>query len=270
MRRILIVGNSHVGAIKLGWEAAPRDDVDVRFFAAPQRTFISLRLSDELQLALPDEIKDRPRLPHRKILTELNGTNSANLAEFDEVMLVGWPSGADQLAALAVSCRLDASNTSQPRNTLLSTPARKAILERLAQSLRPAAEFEKIDSPRLYLLPRPTLAETALASDYWAYRNWRTLQREEASLLSLIEEFDGIRREDLGSVGISYLGQPPETRIQLGGTAAQFLAPDAGYIDPKKPSLRGDHIHMNATYGRICLDRFWQALGLEGEYAPVA
>lgn len=37
MKRVLIIGNSHAGAIKLGWDSAPREDLAVTFLVAPQR-----------------------------------------------------------------------------------------------------------------------------------------------------------------------------------------------------------------------------------------
>ncbi len=262
MRRILVIGNSHAGAIKLGWDARPRHDVDVRFLVAPQRSFVQMRLDERLDWALSPDLAPEAHRMHSKILADLNGATRVNLGEFDEVVMVGWPSGADEAATLANGCQLDDLPDTPLRSTLLSRPVLRAFLADLAGRLRPDRAFWNLRGPRLHLLPRPMLAETALGSGYWTYRTVKRLHRQNVSILPWIDQLDDIRRDDLAGIGITYLPQPRETRTPTGMTGAAFLRDDAGHVDPAQPRARGDHIHMNAAFGQLSLDGLWRSLDL--------
>ena len=262
MKRVLIIGNSHAGAIKLGWDSAPREDLAVTFLVAPQRTFVHMRLDPQQNWGLRADLPAQELATHRQILTDLNGLEGVRLTDYDDVVLVGWPSGADELTSLALTCTMDGHASPLPRSTLLSRPVLHAFLAGLARDLRPPEGFWRTEGPRMYLLPRPTLAQTVLGSRYWTYRGLHKLIRQGLSLQPLIDQFDDLRRTDLASIGITYLAQPSATRTPSGLTAAQYLRSDAGHVDPKTPRARGDHIHMNAEFGAQSLRALWRAMGL--------
>lgn len=269
VKRVLVIGNSHSGAVKLGWDQQPREDVRLTFLVAPQRTFRHMRLDSQQNWGLTEDLPAPELARHHEILAELNSRTKAALHDYDDVVLVGWPSGTDELAALALTCQLEEHITTSPRDTLLSRQTCRALLENLAQDLRPPREFWNIDGPRLHLIPRPTLAETAVGSGYWAYRNIRKLNQQQDTMSHWVAEPDEVRRHDLGSIGISYVAQPGATRGPLGLTTSSYLLPDAGYLDPKAPKARGDHIHMNADYGQLCLGALWSALKLPKDHPLV-
>ncbi len=90
MTRILIVGNSHVGALKLGWEQV-RDNfpgAQVDFFAAQGSVFQQTRLDRTGTLALQKSHRDDEKCI--RALKKLNGRTSVNLNDYDHVIRAGY------------------------------------------------------------------------------------------------------------------------------------------------------------------------------------
>ncbi|PJN96602.1 hypothetical protein CNY89_01585 [Amaricoccus sp. HAR-UPW-R2A-40] len=55
MTRVAVVGNSHLGAIKLGWEqvSARHPEMQVEFFAAPGTHYYRLEMFEPRKFGLP-------------------------------------------------------------------------------------------------------------------------------------------------------------------------------------------------------------------------
>lgn len=83
--RITLVGNSHVAALRRGWDQG--FDVDLQFFAANSTLYGQLELSSDKQFGMHELEKYHPR--HVSFLKDHFGDVTVDLSSSDAVVLVG-------------------------------------------------------------------------------------------------------------------------------------------------------------------------------------
>lgn len=266
MIRLAVVGNSHVGAIKLGWDAAARPGLSTVFFAAPGVQFRRLRMLAPPKLGLP---ADAPA-DQRARLEQINGRDAIDLSEFDVVLLAGRSGGIAQAAELLAEHDVDGlpgGDWPRAARQRLSAAAWAACCDAIADAhgLEPP-EWRGWTRPRLFVLHRTRPSEVALrSSGDPSTRPWRRLAQAPAKLEAGIAGYLDILEARLAETGIGLLRQPAASLAGTGLTR-EDMTRGSMRVDGSAAHGEEDATHANAAYGRLV----WDALAarLAAETAP--
>jgi hypothetical protein len=276
--RLCFVGNSHLGAIKAGWNAsaANHPDVSARFFGAPQSAFVETKVENGRLIA------ESPRAQKLFRLTS-GGSIEVVPEDYDLIVLVGMSYSHEPLLDVYGSYRRDDQKNPEGQFQLVS-----------------AAYFNEMCKCRLSRMPAIIRREQLLAAGtpIWIYptpmpgENAPNMQPESQTAtdlqrFALLQQAtrwgDGPSLYDtlafvgraLARDGIVIFEQPVETRVSGIFTRGEFNH-DAPHV-----SLEGLHVHdqrnfshMNADYGAIVigqiLERWRRDAGDDARAEPAA
>jgi hypothetical protein len=266
MTRIAVVGNSHAGAIRMGWDVVAHEypGTAMTFLAAPRAVFETFGFDGERRFGVTDPAALTPNM--RRLVQSLSGAGGGalalELAAFDRVLLVGPEWGEFALMAILSTYAVDGCLAAGAQR--LSAAAFAAFCDDLLRrslALRMAA---LLAGHRLTLMPRPRRSELGLAA---------AAAGEEAAMPRLAPGLDpaGVERAIalhegrlaalLAAHGATLLPQPPETVAENHFSRAEFS------VGRKVVDRRGvreevlDTAHMNAAYGALCLRRWLGGAG---------
>ncbi|WP_338664620.1 hypothetical protein VQH23_05495 [Pararoseomonas sp. SCSIO 73927] len=228
--RIALIGNSHLGAMKGGWELPDfnRGGVEAVFFGAPGNGLVGMHLRDGALLPVSDA--------SRRYMKVTSGGLDRVGSAYDAYAIVGY-FGIGFVADVLVGHR-----------TLEYLEGRSAPISRAA--LRAAARDALSNTPALQLLQKLrhlTAAPVLLVAD--PLPNPRISEvdvsgRWELGHMPLVVTAYQEALEDLGrSTGAAIVTQPPETILAPCFTQPRFA------LDHPEHGLR----HMTAEYGSLVM-----------------
>ncbi|PWE27927.1 hypothetical protein C4N9_13800 [Pararhodobacter marinus] len=254
MTRLVILGNSHLGALRaaLRDEPALAQGTEIAFFGGIAPVFKAMTLGPDLRFGLfgPHGVAEANVEQTKKLF----GGTSIDLNKADTVAIAGiawhvWPL-IDLLDRYAVD-GLTATEEAGDNALRLSRPAFDAVLAALAEaSLAPFGWTRSLGKP-VRLLLRPVPPETLITEGKPGTRPERATRRGFAQALSLLEHS---LTETGARLGLGVVVQPAQTRAASGWTLAEYqrgavrLAPGARAAPAQK-----DNEHMNTAYGAACL-----------------
>lgn len=257
MSRIVILGNSHVAALRAAANAQPghfpKDKV--AFFAAPARVFSKLSLDPKSQKFGCFDKKDSWRLD---LVRQINGDRAIQLRDDDKVMFYGENSPLHKFIELIDGRQIDKFRQTEDR-LRVSRLAFSAFLDELVtQIVNHSYASKSLDRPCHYMLA-PRLpdairqdAKTAIISAAWA----RAANHPEGLKLA-VQLFQRRLKEAFVKKGVTFLKQHPATLAASGLTHRRFLESS----ETLGEGYENDYRHMNAVYGRITLDHILKQMG---------
>ncbi len=251
MKRLLILGNSHLVAVKAAWEAAAPQGFAVEFFGAPQRAWTRMTLLPDNRFGVAGDFKRQ-----RQITEQANGKATVSLNHRDIIVLVGGFSAAEPIAELLALCDIPGLRATGAA-TLLSEPLFAKACAALAAAQLPESDLHTY-APVL-MIPRPAPAETCLTSTNATYQHWHHIAAAPDGIATGFARFDAALTAAMAAKGLTYLPQPQATRTAIGLTHAHYLAPGGGTLQGEEKK-RGDHAHMNQAYGAQVVAQLLNAL----------
>ena len=265
--RILVFGNSHVGAWKEGWESlsAAHPGLDMTFFGVPEKIHARYRLRAN------GRFSPRPNVTPEELarVEAINGATECRLADHDLSVWVGvdWrPSVPLALAALGDPPTSDQTGTRPAYGPgFLAT-----MLDHACQTVIEGWGAAKEVPLRPLLFARPPYAETCLHSLHPLYAPWRASAPFTKSAAWFLATYQSHLQNMALARGLTLLFPPAETLAEGCATRAEFLAAGGGIVDPAEPAARGDHSHMNAAYGALCIRHLLQNLPAAIQGAAIA
>ncbi|MCB1389397.1 MAG: hypothetical protein KDK12_09725 [Rhodobacteraceae bacterium] len=238
MTRVAVIGNSHVGALKLAWRrfADSRADITLRFFASFGDTYRKLRLDEHRHYGALDA--DRFAEDELDSLRQLNRRLTINLRSFDVVVNVGAPAfQVHDLPTLVQRTDIDGlAEIGAP--LLLSHACYEAFLADLVAEALPGPEWRNWEETRLLMVPPPRYAEIALPAD----------DPEPARQRAAKARLDALLTQAMDGIGARYVPQPDETLADNGLTQRRF---NRGAVGARVNRTRDDPTHMNEDYGAL-------------------
>ena len=237
MKRLLVVGTSHAGALKIAHDAEPSvlsDGFDVDFFALPIPSFVRAQIRRNGEFALVDKGPHVARF--KKTAMKLNGRTGVQLRDYDHVVVVGLGSIAPEYLNLAQEVSIDGLRETEGEFRL-SLPAHHAfVTDMLERSWR---RFDTTRAPDVAFWqvapPRPSGSTTApdgVTKD----------ERLRDVLDDMLEANHRIAQEK----GLRPIPQPKETITSSGQTHARFATGARRLSGEVRPD---DFTHMNGEYG---------------------
>lgn len=257
MKRVLIVGNSHAGAIKLGWDmlaAQAAERVEVHFFVAPSPIFRRLGAVGSVFGELPGgDLVDE----ERAFLIRINGDTAVELEAFDEILLVGmfW-AGTNEVLPILNSFTVDGLyEISRPQRL-----TQQAFRDMLLGAFRAAAfdpVWTSLRRPKLTLLLRPMPIELvrSLRVDQIVRKNrWASAKVEYDRMRPVLEIQKRMAHDFYSEHGIALMHQPEDTILPSGLTKDKYCRDRVESLT--KPGSKIDIGHMNADFGRFCMTEY--------------
>lgn len=267
MIRLLITGNSHVAAIKGGWDRIAGDyagRVAVEFFAASAAHWRHLVFDGSRYGALgPDVSQDV-----LDVVIKINGRTHVDLAEYHHVLLVGGAGNGkfEQVARVTGAYDIDGL-TARGKPQRLSWAAFIATLDGQSPGLR---RWSKAAPGRVSVMTSPRTLETVLVPDTTSQRNDPLcgMDLPDADIRRILDAYDACRAAEIRAHGLGVIATPAEVLGPSGLTAARFKA-GAVQLGKSKEQPEEDLQHMNADYGAIVLRDFLDRL-LAGQEEPLS
>jgi hypothetical protein len=254
MKRILIMGNSHCSAIKLGWDQISEQAghrAEIHFFVAPSPIFARLGADGSVFGELPESNLTEEE---RALLIRLNGTTAVDLETFDEVLLVGmfW-AGTNEIVPFLTSFAVDGlyETTSRQR---LTVPAFRDMMRGVFSALSLDPIWTDLRRPRLTLLmrPMPVGLVQKIPDEQIQFKNfWTPARIEFDKVRPILEMHKQLAHGFYGDKGIELMHQPEETLLPSGLTRDKYCRDPLDWAT--EPGKKIDVGHVNAEFGRICM-----------------
>lgn len=265
MKRVLILGNSHAGALKSGWKALRTDfpDAEVSFFVAPSPTFALCRLDESGTFGLPDDTTDAdPR--RREVLERLNGATSIDLRSFDVVVWSGYGWLLEQVAAILARYDIDGLRESGAPSRM-SQPAYRAMCHDISEASVPTGPWLRLDGPHLVIVTRPVPAESGLiSSGDRKSTGWRRALQRGTPIGPALAVFFNAFATALDATGIGYVPAPKESFGPLGLTREAFTRGSLP-LDNRREHDANDNRHMNGEYGALVMRELMARIGVPAQ-----
>ena len=245
--RLCVIGNSHLAAVKLGWDqlASGHPGVQPRFFGSPRATLRELHWHGPVLVCRSEQVQ-------RNLRMTSGGLDQIDLREFDAVLLCGLGFGLRQVAKLNLSHRHTGLAGQATAAHLVSRACFQAALRgqmeqtvavRLGRLIREGCSLP------LLLAPTPMPGEGLMQSqDEDIIRWWQPILEagDEAALLADHEQACSTLVPPFTRI----LAQPPVT-LASPLTSRQIYQQGAARLagGNNEPQPDGDVMHMNAAYG---------------------
>jgi hypothetical protein len=257
MTRICFVGNSHLAAIKLGWDATSDGypDLHASFFGAPAAGMSHMAPSGDGYLVSSDKAATAR-------LRALWGTDRFRPDDYDVLCLVGMGMSPRVLARLYGQFRSSAHRNRTGNFRLLSPDCfqeaangelRTMVGARLLTRLRQVSQRPVVVAAQA--------APCATAGDEQAQRRWLNAMLACGDDRILFDTFIGALRH----LGANFIvPQPVATQLNLFATKPEY-AEGSQRLNPSFSEREDDNTnHMNAAYGALVVRDVCQLLRREG------
>ena len=265
MTRMLIIGNSHTGALKESWDAdrSAFPDVEVTFFVAPQNDFRACRLGPDRVFGLPEKVNARTR----KIVRALNETDSIDLKPFDVVVRAGYRWRVDDVVSLLSGYDIDdILQSGAPRR--MSADAYRAACRDIAEASLPGRHWRNMNRPSLMIVAKPypseAVLETADASgkplQERRNKGWRAALTQHRSVAPALSVFEQAMREALAESNIDFIPAPAKALGTSGLTLNTYTLGSARLS--AKAHAAEEIQHMNRDYGALVLRDLMTRIGV--------
>jgi hypothetical protein len=239
--RVCLVGNSHLAAIKLGWDAVKLDypDIACNFFGAPRNALRGLSLDGGVLVPTNEALA-------RQIKIVSGGPTTLRPSDYDAICCVGlrfgfyhWLRSLPAVHSLSIEALWEGS--ALVSNSFLRHVARYWLEHSTAVLLM--RMMRSVCAVPLSLLPTP-LAGEALLDDLGA----RPMAKEQmyAALAGLYAVFQGEAQRCAVAEGFHLIPQPSTTMVSPCFSLPEFRRKSV----PLKDEYQDDKsLHMNQSYG---------------------
>ena len=257
--RICVLGNSHLGAAKLGWDqiASAYPGVEAVFFGAPWDLMSDLVVDGDALVPGSERLR-------KKLVRTSGGLDRIVPSEFDRIVLYGLQFGPRRLLQLYRTCRTIACEWREPLENL--APMRRSIdpVHLISGRLFDAAAMSGLENARavqlvhqigqmaevpMAIVAAPGFSEVVLETGDWdGPLGGGDIEWLAARYLKLAVETCPKHAE---------LVLPPSHMTSHGLFTARRYA--AG----ENAQGRADHVHTSSEYGAKTMQIAMAALGLE-------
>jgi len=222
--RVCVISNSHAASVKDGWDllSSSMPNVDLTFFAAPNRGMASLKADYEAKKLYAD----KPGIPEFLSLTS-NGLDVIDIEKYDAFFVYGL--------FLSVP-RLDRRFSSAVKMATISDSVNKSINIRVVKKL-----VKMTDAP-IYYSPNPLLSDVILNKELDSDVNYH----DYCDICDWIDEYYAFDNTIQVKQIEQTMGQNLTTQNKFSTGAVRLSK-----VPKAQPSR--DFRHMNAGYGELVL-----------------
>jgi hypothetical protein len=241
MKRLCMVGNSHLGAIKLGWEDVQVEfrGVAATFFGAFGKHMNHLLVRGGILLVSSEQTR---------VLSTSSEDRKIDLAEYDGVALFGGELNIIHAINLYRNYR---SDEHRHDGTMIHRVSQECFdaallgLLRNTNAIRLAADIARVSKCPVLVSPQPMPSPHILTSvRHDVFRNIL----EAGDELSLYGSYRRSLRA-LSTLGFTIIEQPEATKIAPLLTDQEYSKGSTRLLNSKQEHPEDDFVHMNRLYG---------------------
>lgn len=257
--RLVVVGNSHLAALKLAWDAVPAAarPFPARFFGARRHGLDELAVDGGTLVPASDHVREQLRFT--------SGGDDVIAVAGRDVAVVGHAVSVVPLLRLLEGHRLPGAGAAGAAPVSRGFLAEAAVdVLTNAPGLALFGKLRAAGARAILVVPEPLPAETI--REHAPYAAWWPPAAQLAALHAAYRAaLDGLAARH----GVTILDQPAETIVPPAYTAAAFtrgsrrLTP--GFAEPHAPS---EPFHMNEAYGAAVLAVLARAVAALPAAAP--
>jgi hypothetical protein len=244
LARLLLLGNSHLAALKLGWDEVADDYPGLRctFFGAPAKWTRHAVLRNGTITIDHEPLAE-------KVMAVSGGRRSIAVEEFDAVCIVGMYFGFSELVRELRDVRTYDMKPMSRDSPLVS----QACLEQLVRdalsgsaALEWATKIRQACNKAVFLAPAPLPAESRVTAD----RFGRAMPRHfRANAEYIFESYRRVACALTTQNGIDLIEQPASTIASPGFTKNEFSRGSVRLLGDSVAHAQEDFSHMNKLYG---------------------
>ncbi|MEN8839542.1 MAG: hypothetical protein ABF254_05600 [Octadecabacter sp.] len=252
MTRIAIVGNSHVAALKMGWDVIEKDypHLDIVFFASVGKAAQDRQMKGKIYGFLT------PKPSPHEIIFGNHSERSINLAEFDHVLRVAERRKESLLSVVLENTVVDGW-PKDGRDHHMSRSAFEALVDHTAKKQLISPDWRNWSTPKVTSCPAPYPDERCVNHARPArIARWRVLAKRPDEMLWLREMYIEKHRAWNAKYNIDLLMQPEETLAKNGLTKKSY-SEGSFRMDANKMETSEEHIHMNGEFGIVMLKKYF-------------
>jgi hypothetical protein len=255
--RICFVGNSHLAAVKLGWDVVgphyPR--VECLFYGASRRKMNDVIVDDGMLVPTSDTLA-------AELAQVSGGTANLRLNDFDAICLVGLLFGFLVPLGITQHFRTYSMFPLKKQSRLVSRACLRQIYRermegtiaiKLARMIRPAS------SAYLLLVQAPIPGEKLVSTDPWVHA---PADQVRSSIAGAFEIYQSAVGELGASEGIRIISQPANTLSPNGLTRDEFSRGSAR-LESQTRFADDNLSHMNRDFGALMIREVMKAAGIE-------
>ncbi len=258
-RRLLMIGNSHVIALRDAFDAAPQrwPGIEIAYLGFRGSAAAETRLKNGAICAASDETRDQ--------MEKLNGTATFDVSGYDGYVLVGLGFKPLHTLTLARHARwpflhslFKTDDLAGMEQTMISRPAARAgLTARLARSGAGhlARLLRRITDAPVLMVPQPWLNQKARWSRVPRfYGNGRAIRDGDAPELARL--FTEAARAAARRIGVDYLPQPRRTMVDDILTRQRFMLDKEIRVSTRNGAQSTpDVTHANPAFGALVLNQ---------------
>lgn len=254
IRKILILGSSHVAALKAAAEKvlSRYPDVKLDFFAAPGPVYRKFKLAPQERLVGILEDTDAKN-DEIALVKKLNGAEKLFYGDHDAVILVGHDIQETLNARILSRFAIDETSHNAPKMRL-SRSAYLAMLSEIAIGALPDKGWWHSDAPKIFVYPAPRISEDCIHVGTRTVASWVPLVEKKLTTPEIFMNYIRILEQTFREIGITFISQPEDSFGETGLTRTDY-SEGAIYIRPGDHRTDYDAKHMNVAFGEISLDR---------------
>lgn len=250
MTKVAILGHSHVGALKLGWDQlqSTYPDVEITFFASTGTAARGMGLI-KMQFGYhTDE-------PHEEeCIFGNSGARRIDLTTFDHVIYAGREMQEEDLADVLALYDIDGAPQAGLERRM-SASAFEALLEALSQQRIKPRPWQNWGTPQLWIQPKPYPDTRCLESGAPRYLPWCRLCATPERLHWMRARYWPRLTEAFAKSGAHLLPHPQDTMTDIGLTDPAYSEGALRLLDGSRhPEEEFDH--MNSAYGVLVMKNF--------------
>ncbi|WP_299930711.1 hypothetical protein [uncultured Pelagimonas sp.] len=247
--KVTIVGNSHVAALRRGWDLIQDDfDVDLQFFAANSTLFGQLSLNEKKSFGMHDTTSFKPK--HVDFLKSQFGKTAIDLAASDAVVVAGQ--GIREKDFIRNLAKFSVDNIREAEGLpLLSEDAFHDFAKAIIQKSNMFEKWANWDCSKVFLLPSPIPLD-GCPEDKEIYRVWAQFSATPNRNVEFLERFHAIVAKELAEQSIS-LVSPPWSVLGENGLTRKEYGGNARRLDQSLNNYKNDYHHMEAEYGAVVM-----------------
>jgi hypothetical protein len=251
VKKVTVVGNSHIGALKTAWMELSRlyEGIEFDFFGMPGPASLKLRFLGGSVLGLP--LNGECSEYEIDICRKLNSATSIDLADSDCIVYAGFEWRAEVIAQLIGMYDIEGIVETDAMR-LMSAEAFASICRHTASKLPVCPDWSGWNGAPVHLLARPMPSELILKSSRRKDRVWFPLGEKGAHARNAFDIFKQEISRAIDSKGLDIIFQPDFSLADFYLTKERFSTGSLKFVNNDRHP-QNEFVHMNASFGEISI-----------------
>ncbi|EBA04255.1 hypothetical protein RB2150_07128 [Rhodobacterales bacterium HTCC2150] len=265
MKRILVIGSSHAGAVKAAWDEMKQENstIELDFLVLPWPHLSEFHLYEDMTYGAKAPLAGQKAID---LSNTINGRETVSLTEYDLVFWVGYHSPVDALVRLMHNYAIDDVIEHDAPQRLSFILFREILMEFVNNCIPNRIWLDAAKQTKLVIHLCPIAAETCLAIPQ-NKKNWQIATANSRIFKRILELMMKRLSARLAHHNIDVVEQPQETLAENGMTKTEFSVGSIRLMNAEAHPEK-DFSHMNSAYGRLLLNALFVKLGTTDKESP--